>query len=260
MIGASLTVRLSATIVAIVFSTAIVTVALNYLKFQNLLEDYSAGIYQFVVSDLRSTVESGIDLGLPLNVLTNIQTVIDRRNAQDKAILRIAVFNESGRIIFDTDRSKIGEATPPAWRPGHAGAGGWRFSRGGEWIARAPIVNNFEQEVGGIVLRYDPDVVGRKTTSILVAMTSEAVVVNGIGSLLAILGVWLLVKRTRRALADSVRAIADASARGPRDGTAVNGHAAQTERADELAPVAQRVLARLSRGERLLERTGLRRQ
>lgn len=260
MIGASLTVRLSATLVGIVISAAILTVALNYLKFRSLLENHSAGIYQFVVSDVRSTVEAGIDLGVSLNVLTNIQTVIDRRNAQDKTILRIAVFNESGRIIFDTDRSRIGEAIPPAWRPAHAISEGWRFSRGDEWIAGAPIVNNFEKEVGGIILRYDPDVVGRKTTSILVAMTSEAVVVNGIGSVLAILGVWLLVRRTRRALADSVRAIADASAPGPRDGTAVDEHAAQTERADELTTVAQRVFARLSRGERLLEKTGLRRQ
>lgn len=260
MIGSSLTVRLSAAIVGIVISAALLTVALNYLKFQSLLENHSAGIYQFVVSDLRSTVEAGIDLGLPLNVLTNIQTVIDRRNAQDKAILRIAVFNEFGRIIFDTDRSRIGEAIPPAWRPAHAVSEGWRFSRGEAWIAGAPIVNNFEKEVGGIVLRYDPNVVGRKTTSILVAMTSEAVLVNGIGSLLAILGVWLLVRRARRALADSVRAIVDASTPGSRDGTAADGHAAPVERADELASLAQHVLARLSRGERLLERTGLRRQ
>ena len=260
MIGASLTVRLSAAIVGIVISAALLTVALNYLKFRSLLENHSAGIYQFVVSDLRSTVEAGIDLGLPLNVLTNIQTVIDRRNAQDKGILRIAVFNESGRIIFDTDRSRIGEAIPPAWRRADAGARGWRFTRGGEWIAGAPVVNNFEKEVGGIVLRYDPNVVGRKTTSILLTMTSQAVVVNGIGSLLAILGVWLLMRRTRRALADSVRAIADASAPGARDGTAADEHAAETERADDLASVAQRVFARLSRGERLLERTGLRRQ
>ena len=260
MIGASLTGRLSATFVGIVFSTAIVTVALNYLKFQNLLEDYSANIYQFVVSDVRSTVEAGIDLGLPLNVLTNIQTVIDRREAQDRTILRIAVFNESGRIIFDTDRARIGETIPLAWRPAHAVSKGWRFSRGEEWIAGAPVVNNFEKEVGGIVLRYDPEVVGRKTTSILLAMTSEAVVVNGIGALLAILGVWLLVKRTRRALANSVRAIADASASAARDGIAVDEHAAPAERAEELASVAQHVFARLSRGERLLEKTGVRRQ
>ncbi|MBI1990819.1 MAG: hypothetical protein HYS65_14080, partial [Betaproteobacteria bacterium] len=252
MIGASLTVRLSATIVGIVIAAAILTVTLNYLKFRSLLENHSAGIYQFVVSDLRSTVEAGIDLGVPLNVLTNIQTVIDRRNAQDKTILRIAVFNQSGRIIFDTDRSRIGEAIPPAWRPAHAVSEGWRFSRGEEWIAGAPIVNNFEKEVGGIVLRYDPDVVGRKTTSILVATTSEAVLVNGIGSLLAILGVWLLVRRTRRALADSVRAIADASAPGSTDANAADEHAVPAERADELAPVAQSVFARLSRGERLL--------
>lgn len=260
MIGASLTVRLSAAIVGIVIAAAILTVTLNYLKFRSLLENHSAGIYQFVVSDLRSTVEAGIDLGVPLNVLTNIQTVIDRRNAQDKTILRIAVFNQSGRIIFDTDRSRIGEAIPPAWRPAHAVSEGWRFSRGEEWIAGAPVVNNFQKEVGGIVLRYDPDVVGRKTTSILVAMTSEAVLVNGIGSLLAILGVWLLVRRTRRALADSVRAIADASAPGSRDANAADGLAAPAERTDEFAPVAQRVFARLSRGERLLEKTGLRRQ
>ena len=260
MIGASLTVRLSAAIVAIVISAATLTVALNYLRFQSLLENHSAGIYQFVVSDLRSTVEAGIDLGVPLNVLTNIQTLIDRRNAQDKAIVRIAVFNESGRILFDNDRSQIGEAVPPAWRPAHAASKGWRFSHGGEWIAGAPIVNNFEKEVGGIVLRYDPDVVGRKTTSILLAMTSEAVLVNGTGALLAILGVWLLVRRTRRTLADSVRAIADASSPGAREGTAAHEPATRSERANELASVGQRVFERLSRGERLLERTGLRRQ
>ncbi|MBI3053116.1 MAG: hypothetical protein HYY77_03545, partial [Betaproteobacteria bacterium] len=89
---------------------------------------------------------------------------------------------------------------------------------------------------------------------------TEAVLVNGIGSLLAILGVWLLVRRTRRALADSVRAIADAAAPGSRDANAADERAAPAERTDELAPVAQRVFARLSRGERLLERTGLRRQ
>ena len=63
-----------------------------------------------------------------------------------------------------------------------------------------------------------------------------------------------------RALADSVRAIADAAAPGSRDASAADERAAPAERTDELAPVAQRVFARLSRGERLLERTGLRRQ
>ncbi len=240
MMGASLTVRLSAAIVGIVISAALFTIALNYLKLKNQLENHSAGIYQFVVTDLRSAVEGGIDLGVPLNVLTNIQTVIDRRNAQDKAILRIAVFNESGRIIFDTDRSRIGEAIPPAWRAAPAGAENWRYNRGDEWIAGAPIVNNFEKQVGGIVLRYDPDVVGRKTTSILLAMTSEAVIVNGIGALLAILGVLLLVRYSRRTIADNVRA-------------------AQSTRVNETESAAQRMSARLSRGERLLEKTGLRR-
>jgi hypothetical protein len=198
MLGSgSLVVKLATAIIAILMSAATLATVLNLMKFTKIIEDQEARLYSFVVADISDTLERALALGLPLEVLSNAQQVIDRRRVDDPAVVRVSVVDAKGLIVFDTDRAQIAQKGDPAWGQPAAGQAAWRGSNAAQFLVSAPIVNTFGQAVGWVVLAYERSVVTGKAVSILHSMLSASLIAIGVGSVLAVLGVWLLARRLR---------------------------------------------------------------
>src|SRR5690242_15492255 len=70
----------------------------------------------FLLTQLRNTIEANVDLGLPLADIRIVQDLIERSEASDHQVLALEVFSPAGISLFNTDRGSIGETVSPAWQ------------------------------------------------------------------------------------------------------------------------------------------------
>lgn len=248
----SLVVRLSVAIVAILMSAAALATTLNLMKFTKIIEDQEARLYSFVVADISDTIERALALGLPLEVLSNAQQVIDRRRVDDPAVMRVSIVDTQSKIVFDTDRARISSRAEASWGTPAAGQPSWRGSGDTAFLVSTPIVNTFGQAVGWVVLAYDKAVVTRKVVSILYSMLSAGLAAIAGGAALAILGVWLLARRLRSLWTQAEKELVEAQ------NDALLPAAPPAARGDEIAVASlvrrsQGSLRALKAGERYVE-------
>jgi len=255
MLGnASLTQRMTITVVLILIVAATLTATLNILKFERVVADRESAIYAFEVSDIKRIVEDSMNLGLALAMLRNTQALIDRRNAEDPVIQGISVYDDQQRVLFDTDRQRIGEPLDRRWLALTPDQPNWAGRAPGTAFTGAPLINSFGKSVGGIVLRYDPNRIRQTVTSVLLEVTIATLAVTLIACLLAVGGVWWLIRDARYRLHEMGRGLA-ALADENQPLTLLPG---ALEDEPGFTKAARETLDRLRRAERLIERIGLR--
>jgi hypothetical protein len=192
----SLTQRMAVAVVLVVIATAVLMAALNIVKFRRVVVEQERAIYGFEIDDIRGTIENSFNLSLPLSALHNTQPLIERRAAEDPAIVSITIYDETGIILFDTDPRRIDQKLPEAWSPD-------RWSDRGDvdgTVLGTQLVNNFGKLVGGIVLRYDPSRVHQAVTGIVLEVTVATLATVVLIGLCAVAGVWWVLRRPRREL------------------------------------------------------------
>lgn len=107
----------------------------------------------FVLTQLRQSIEASVSLGLPLQDIRVAQDLIERARAAHREILAIEVYSVSGVAVFNTDRGALGEAISQTWREAmHRSQGRWRVEEVGALVIGEPILNDFGQPVGGIAV------------------------------------------------------------------------------------------------------------
>jgi hypothetical protein len=215
-------VRLAAMMVTVVLAASVMTVTLDYLKFRRVLRAQEDAVYAFVTDDLESSIEDGLNLGLPLASLQSTDLLLQRHRVAERGTLGITVFDSTGRVLFDTDRFRVGLALPEAWGPPNPGAKAWRGDVEGGAMTASAIINTFGQQAGGIVLRYDLALIETRMNAILLDMIRAALLMLAVAAAVTVGGAMLLTRRHnawfRRAAAQmDVGAAGDAS--GPVQGS-----------------------------------------
>ena len=215
--------RLAAMMIAIIVAASALTVALDYLKFRNVLRAQEDVVYAFVADDLAASIEDGLNLGLPLAALQSTDLVLQRRRNAERGTLGITVFDSTLHVLFDTDRFRVGQTLPKAWRPPTEGAKAWRGDVDGGAMTASAITNTFGQRAGGVVLRYDLAPIETRINAILLDMIGAALLMLAVAAGVAVAAAMLL---TRRHNAWFRRAIAQVDASlvgGGADGSPVAG-------------------------------------
>lgn len=106
--------------------------------------------------DMKNTVEYGLNLGLSLSELQNIQKVIEGIKEKDSEIVSIKVFDDKGASVFDTEGVSEGEMIPEEWRKIHEESGKdlWNMAFKESFVIGVPLYNNFDVMVGGLAISY----------------------------------------------------------------------------------------------------------
>jgi hypothetical protein len=202
--------RIAATITGAVAFALALTVMLNYVKFEHTFSRLLESRFAFVVLDLRTVIQTGLDLGLELSAMSNVQTIIERAAERDDQILSITVFDDQGSLTFNHGEAIL---------PGDAVLSDWlAASRGNEalneyagdpdvGIVGMALVNNFGHRVGSIVLRYDDSFYTLALRHTLLKLIHTAVAILGITALIAVASVWLLFHGVNHSLARMQTAI-----------------------------------------------------
>lgn len=171
--------------------------------------------FQYSLNSVRSSLESGLQLGLLLPDLPAAQELIEQNRMQERVILSIDVFDPEGRIVFTTDNGGVGAAIPRAWLGPCLSRARNRDGDNPNWSSQddegrllcGPLVNGYEQVAGGVVLRYRLS--DRASTLGLLGnyWPAALALLLGVGVLGSLAG-WLILRRTERRLTHQTEAIA----------------------------------------------------
>jgi hypothetical protein len=240
-----ITTRIAATILAILILAGLLQTVLTVSKFDGAFVNLLQSRLSVAVLDIRDTVETSLNLGLPLNALVNTQEVLEKERAQDGYILSILVHDRAGQRLFDTDKARIGEAIPAAWgqRAGGASERGWVLRDADGFVVGAPLISSLGERVGGIVLRYDHTAYDTAFDAVLKRLTMAAGVIIVAGAVLVSVIVFWLFRPLRHRLEELDAALRDeqggANSAGSHDDALLAGHLAPLHRA--LADVQTRI-------------------
>ncbi|MEZ5584347.1 MAG: hypothetical protein R3F37_17775 [Candidatus Competibacteraceae bacterium] len=196
--------RIAATIIGAVAFALALTVMLNYVKFERTFSRLLESRFAFVVLDLRTVIQTGLDLGLELSAMSNVQTILARVAERDDQILAIAVFDDRGHLTFNHgDLSLPGTTLPTDWLADtkqHETLDNY-VGNPELGIVGMALVNNFGHRVGSVVLRYDDSFYGLALRHTLLELIHTAVAILLITALVAVTWVWLLFHGINRSLA-----------------------------------------------------------
>ena len=185
------TARLTAVLLAIVTVAIGLAAVLNYYKFRSSLTELQQSRYAFVLGEISSTIETSLNIGLPLEQLQNVDSLLASHASQDDAILSIDIFRPDGAVMFSTDASFIGDLAAKSWvkasqsEINHA----WFVERPDANATGVQITNSLGQIVGSVVIRYSNAGAIEKLDDIARRL---ALVALGIVALSTLAGGWLL--------------------------------------------------------------------
>ena len=95
-------VKAAAVVTLIVGLTLALIGMLNFFRFEQTLRATTEARLGFVAKDLKANVQTGLDLGLDLPSMSNVQNIIEREAATDPGILGIDVFDDQAEVLFST--------------------------------------------------------------------------------------------------------------------------------------------------------------
>ncbi|MEX2630229.1 MAG: hypothetical protein WD341_09855 [Tistlia sp.] len=235
-----LPLRLAVLIALVLLTAVLITARLNYAKFVQVTENLDNSRYAFLAQDLKATLEASLDLGLSLEQIQNAQEVVERQRARYPEILAIAVFDDRGRVLYNSGRARPDLLERLALESTVAGV------VEGDRIAATSLVNPFGAAVGGVEIRVSARNAEQRNDTMLASLGSAVLSAAAIGTAAIGLIAVVLLHGVRRRLQLQARIIASIGGAEAPAGVPAPGRFHET---------ANRALAELHDVERLVETT-----
>lgn len=170
----------------VVLLVALMTTAvLSYFVYDRTLSGLVNSRFEFIAKELKTKIEAGIDLGLPLGQLENIDELLRQEKDRDSSLVAISIINTDGSILFDTGVGRIGQSAPLAWAQylSHTDLSSDEVHFGESEIG-VPLFTSFGKLVGILLVSYSKTfyvdkrlgVVGELGTIILAVLSAAGVV------------------------------------------------------------------------------------
>jgi hypothetical protein len=112
-VNTRLTIAVAMLVILLVALTT--TTVLAYLIYERTLSGLVTSRFEFIAKELKGKLEAGIDLGLPLDQLENIDEFLHQEMTRDESLVAISIVNTAGRTLFDTHPDRVGKTTPNVW-------------------------------------------------------------------------------------------------------------------------------------------------
>lgn len=131
------------------------TATLGYFIYERTLSGLVTSRFEYIATELKRKVETGLDLGLPMGELENVNELLRQEILTDNALLRLSIENARGIILFDTEAARIGTKSASAWLETLTQVG----SQSSDVLVRdseigVPLVNSFGKIVGRLLVSY----------------------------------------------------------------------------------------------------------
>lgn len=197
--------KLALTLIGLIALALGLTVLLDHVKFERAFSELVESRFVFVMEELKSTIETGLDLGLSLANMKNMESVIERELQRDDHILSITLFDQE-RILIHAGKDRFEENRLEAgalWRRTLATpvAGYWHDETPTARQVGARLSDNSGQQTGGIVLQYDRTLYDRDISQMLADLARSAATLGLATAPLVFASLFCLFHRIRSSLA-----------------------------------------------------------
>jgi hypothetical protein len=186
----------------LVLTTALTTTAtLGYFIYERTLSGLSENRFAFIGTELKRKVEAGLDLGLPLGELENMNELLRQEILTDDALVALSIRNAKGIILFDTDTARIG--TRPAVAPTAEDDTPDDPHSGGhdpQSTIAVPLVNSFGKIVGELLVSYSKAYYHQKRTATIARLGQFTLIVLLLSSLVGLAGVLAISRPLQQAV------------------------------------------------------------
>ena len=118
--------RLLAIVLACVLAVLASTQALAHWAARTAHEAMVEQRDHYLLHSLRTAAENYLAIGLSLEQMTALQSLIERERASFTQVQAIDVFAANGRLLYSTDLSGLGSQVPEHWRSNLAASAPWR--------------------------------------------------------------------------------------------------------------------------------------
>lgn len=206
----TLSSRIALVVTLIIGLAVALTVLLNYFKLAQTLAGVAETRLAFTAGDLRGRIEAGLDLGLELTAMANVEAIVASEAAGDQKVLAVTVFDAAGRVLFAAgpQAPTLGQPVPEAWLAATRQDAEWRAEAEDALLVGARLTNDFGALAGGVALVYS-----RSALDLLLRSVLWVLVPVGIGCVLvAVILAWAisaaLFRRTERRLRRTREALA----------------------------------------------------
>lgn len=171
------------------------TATLGYFIYERTLSDLVISRFEFTATELKRKVETGLDLGLPVGELENLNELLRQEILTDNALVRLSIENARGIILFDTDASRIGTSAS-AWLDVLVQA----EPKTSDVLVReseigVPLINSFGKIVGGLLVVYSKNYYDSKRAETMRNVAVTTLIVLLLSSFIGSCGVLAISRR-----------------------------------------------------------------
>lgn len=241
-------------IIIAVLGTTILAIALCAVLIFGSLDRLRLGAAEanvdFMLTQLRGSLEANAGLGLPLADMRIAQDLIERAKANDEEILAVELFSPDGVSLFNTDRGSIGEKVAPLWQDAiryRFEDERWRIEELGNIVVGEVIRNDFDEPIGYIAVTISGDARREHAETLAVGLLESAAFLTPPVLLAVLLMCMLVFRRLQSDFRVLARSLSEADGPGSPGGTlaeqARSLHNAVDLAVADLKNAAARVLA-----------------
>jgi len=144
----SLILALAGCVLAAVLGATLLTVRIE----QQAIDQTRQAHEEYVLGNLRNTIEATLTLGLSLEQSSSLQRLIEREKSGMPDIQDISIHGPAGRVLYSTDLGLLGAAVPPAWVRADGSRGIWCAEDQNARSCGIGLRDELGRNAGGLVL------------------------------------------------------------------------------------------------------------
>ncbi|MFC4297757.1 hypothetical protein ACFO0J_06855 [Castellaniella hirudinis] len=203
-----LILALACCVLAAVLGATLLTVRIE----QRAIDQTRQAHEEYILGNLRNTIEATLTLGLTLEQSSSLQRLIEREKSGMPDIRDISIHGPSGRVLYSTDLGLLGAAMPTAWaRPG--GGGIWCADDQNGRSCGIGLRDELGRDAGGLVLMA-PHAAQAYSLQAWLARGLPTLALAVLAVLASTAGACLLARRRLRPFLQAARILRDPAVAG----------------------------------------------
>lgn len=152
----NLPARVAVNIFLILALAVSLTGLMNHYKYRKFLADLLRDRHALVLQEIGHSIEASLSLGLALDSLPGVNSVLQTNISRHPRVLSIEMFDEGGTVLYSADESLRGDLVSEEW------AGAWNLAEGSVWarverdahVVGLRVHDSLGRAVGSLALRY----------------------------------------------------------------------------------------------------------
>ena len=153
-----------------------------------------ASRYRYVVTDIRGSIEVGLDLGIALQDIRRVAADMEWLAQNDKQVLYIDVIDPSGVVVLSTDDENLGQSAGVSNFAADGAVDGIRWSSQGGIVVSEKAISPYGTVAATVVLAFSPNFIAERIQSVRwrIALIGGGAIIGFVVLISPI--VWRLVK------------------------------------------------------------------